>query len=472
VTATTAHALRRTRAAWPVSMLLGAIAIVDRLPAFTASRAIVFDDGQYGVSVVDMRHGYAPYSGVFSSQGPLHFPLLYLGDLFGFRTLNAPRVAPLLAGVSVTVGVWAIARRLGAADHVAAVAAILVATTGTMIWTTGQITGDGVAAGLVVWAVWAGLAYRDDPALGRALIVGLFVGTAIAVKPLIGAALMPIAWWMWEGRRRLDHGAFALATAVAVWFATALPWGLGRVWDQSIVYHTDKGPEHSKLFQLGKLATLLVERDGVLLAALALGLVATVVGASRTTARSRDITVVATWAGAVALVLVFEKAMFANHVATIIVPLVILFALRPPPLRWLAIASVVFVPVSVVSVRNILEPRAYTGIDQQLVNDLETLPPGFTAISDDPGYVWRAGLYTPRLMNDMSQMRIEQRLLTTADVVAAAGTPQNCAAVIWTPRFGAQLGGLRAGLRVEGYTLAREYAPGRELWLRPDCAMR
>ena len=78
---------------------LALVTVVLRLPSFLSSRHLVFDDGNYGVSVIDMRHGLAPYTGVFSAQGPLHFPLLYAGDLLGLRTINGPRVTPLLAGI-------------------------------------------------------------------------------------------------------------------------------------------------------------------------------------------------------------------------------------------------------------------------------------------------------------------------------------------------------------------------------------
>src|SRR5215467_10134522 len=110
---------------WPVG-LISLVAVVVRIPLFFAGRSIVFDDGQYGVSVVDMRHGLAPYTGVFSSQGPLHYPLLYVGDLLGFRTLDAPRVTPVHAGVAAAIGVWAIARRLGASPAVALVTGVLL----------------------------------------------------------------------------------------------------------------------------------------------------------------------------------------------------------------------------------------------------------------------------------------------------------------------------------------------------------
>lgn len=465
---------RLARSVWFSVLVLALVAVVIRLPLFFSGRSLVFDDGQYGVSVVDMRHGLAPYTGVFSSQGPLHFPLLYVGDLLGLRTLDAPRVTPLLAGIAATIGVWAIARRLGSSPGVAFVAGLLVATTGTMLWTTGQVTGDGPAVGVMVWAVWSAVYYRDRPSVRRAVLVGLLVGAAIAVKPLIGAALIPIAWWMWSRRRPRDIVIAAVA-AVVVWFATALPWGLHRVWAQSITYHTGKGPQYSKPFQLGKLTSLLALRDGILVAAVALGLIAIiVVGVQHLRTRNDDAVVIGVWLLAAALICVFEKALFANHIATVVIPLALLFAVRPPPLRWLAIGLVVLVPWAIYNLSDMLWPGGYHGNEAALVRDLKRLPSGARAISDDPAYVWRAGLSTPRLLNDVSKMRIDQGTLTTAGVVAAAREPETCAVVIWTFRFGALLHGLREGLTDAGYTRAREYAPFKELWLKapgadPSC---
>src|SRR4029079_19418152 len=144
-----ARSRARTPAAWFVAPLLVVLTVAARLPAFFSARSLVIDDGVYGVAVVDMRHGLAPYTGVFSAQGPLHFPLLYVGDLIGLRTLNGPRVTPLLAGIAATIAAWTIARRL-AGPTAGVIAGALVATSGSMIWTTGQVTGDGPASALAV----------------------------------------------------------------------------------------------------------------------------------------------------------------------------------------------------------------------------------------------------------------------------------------------------------------------------------
>ena len=179
-----AEAVRAHRRRGMCAAILVALTVALRLPAFLSTRHLVFDDGMYGVSVVDMRHGLAPYTGVFSAQGPLHFPLLYVGDLLGLRTINGPRVTPMLAGIAATIASWAIARRL-AGNTAGVIAGVLVATSGSMIWTTGQVTGDGPASGLAVLAVWAAVAYRDDPRLRRALLAGVAIGATLAVKPLL-----------------------------------------------------------------------------------------------------------------------------------------------------------------------------------------------------------------------------------------------------------------------------------------------
>jgi hypothetical protein len=417
----------------------------------------------YGASVVDMRHGLVPYRDLFSSQGPLHLPLLYLGDILGGHTVDAPRVTPLLAGVIASLATWASARRLGARPRGATIAGLLVATTGTMLWTTGQITGDGPAAALTALAVWCALLYRDDPRWWRAAGTGALFGAAIATKPIVIAAAVPITVWL-ASRGRRAHLAAAGGTAAGVWLASALPWGLGLVWQQSFAYHARAGPSYAWFGQAEKLATTLATRDAILVAALVLGLIAATRAGTRATSNTRLLGI---WGAGAALVLVFEKAMYANHVAVIVLPLALLVAVRPPPLPWLAAALVVLVPWEIANQANILWPRHLTGIDAQVVAQLEQLPRGAEAIADDPGLVWRAGLSTPAQMNDTTDMRVFQHSITTRTFAAAAAAPKTCAVVITPVGFGAQLPGVRAAIAAVGYRLAHAYGRDRELWLRP-----
>ena len=176
------------------------LALVIRLPMFFSPRHVLYDDGVYGATVLAMRHGARPFHEVFSPQGPLHLPVLYAGDLLGFRTLNAPRVAPVLAGIAVTLAVWAAARRLGASRSGAGLAGGLAATTGTMLWTTGPITGDGIAVAFAAIAAWLALTYRDRPTMVRAIATGLAMGAALTVKALVVPVALPVAWWLWSAR--------------------------------------------------------------------------------------------------------------------------------------------------------------------------------------------------------------------------------------------------------------------------------
>jgi hypothetical protein len=457
---------------WVAVAGLAAVTVLLRVGAFVSPRQMVIDDGVYGVSVIGMRHGLAPYRGVFSAQGPLHFPLLYVGDLLGLRTINAPRVTPVIAGVIAAVAVWAIARRLSN-ERVAVVAGLLVATTGTMIWTTGQVTGDGPATALAVCAVWAALAYRERPALARAVLTGVLMGAALAVKPLVIAAVIPVGWWLWK-HRRLDHLVTAVVVAGLTWLASALPWGLDLVWEQSVKFNTGAGPRFSHSSQLRKLWSTLTDRDMILVVAVALGLLATFLAARKLIARvpgggREDTLLVVAWTVAAMVLLVMEPAMYRNHLATIVPPLALLFALKPPPLRWFAIALIVTVPWSVVHLHDILWPGDYRGQEKQVVDALRALPAGAQAISDMPGFVWRAGMHTPRLMNDASAKRIAQKSLTTRSVADAAATTPNCAVVIWSARFGDTLPGLREALAREGYRQTLRFRENRELWVKEPC---
>ncbi len=344
-----------------------------------------------------------------------------------------------------------------------------------MLWTTGPVTGDGPAIAFAVGAVWAAVVYRDDGRLRTALLAGLAMGAALAVKPLLLAAAVPVGLWLWS-RRRPEHVAGAVAVACAVWLASALPWGLQRVWDQSIAYNAGAGPRPTKISQFRKLLSTAGDRDVIVVGAVILGIVAAILaarGASQPADsgghRRTDTAIVAAWLAASALVLVFENALFQNHVATIVPPLALLVAVRPPPLRWLAIALIVLVPYWAVHVQHILRPNGYRGDEARMVAALRALPDGAQVIHDDPGFVWRAGKYTPRLLNDTSIKRIDQGMLTTNVVARAAADPRVCAVVVWTPRFGKDLPGLPEALTDNGFHVAQTYPRDRALWLRPDC---
>jgi uncharacterized membrane protein (UPF0136 family) len=251
---------------------LGALAVVVRLPAYFASAHLHFDDGVYGVSALAMRDGARPFRDVFSPQGPLHLPLLRLFDLVGFETKNSPRLLPLAAGVVATVAAYFGARYLTDRAH-ARLVGVLVAFTGTMLWTTGPITGDGPATAFAFLAVLGGLAYRDDPTATRAVLTGLAMGAALCIKAVVVVTALPVGLLLLSHRRMrgLRDLGIAVGAAVGVGIVATLPFGFSKVWEQSVDYHRGAERLESMGAQLNKLVSTAFARDLPLLVAIAYG---------------------------------------------------------------------------------------------------------------------------------------------------------------------------------------------------------
>ena len=331
------------------------------------------------------------------------------------------------------------------------------------------MSGDGPAVAFAVCALWVAARHRDRPAMWGPPLAGAAFGAALAVKAIVFPFALPIGWLLW-GRRRFSPLVVAAAATIAVWFAAALPWGLARVWDQSIAFHFDKQANGSPVEQLDEIAAWLVQRDVLVVGALLLAAVAAVLLPRWRPSRAHDldVVVVAVWVVLTVLVLVFERLLLQLHLAALIPPLALLVALRPPPLRWLAIALVALVPLQALEISSLVWPRAYHGADAQLVSALRALPHDSLVISDVQGYVWQSGHSTPRMLNDNSTSRIDQHLVTTAKVAAGGALPKTCAVVIASYRFDQHLPGLRTSLARVGYT-RRVFARGKEVWTKRSC---
>ena len=141
--------------------------VLLRIPALVADRHLTFDDGVFGASAVAMRAGGLPFRDVFSSQGPLFLPLVWVADLLGFRTLNAPRLLSVLAGV-LLVGATYVAGRLVTDRAGALLAAGLVCTSASILWVTGPLAADGVALAFATTTIAFTIRWRDDDLGGRA----------------------------------------------------------------------------------------------------------------------------------------------------------------------------------------------------------------------------------------------------------------------------------------------------------------
>lgn len=456
--------------------VLLAVAVAVRLPALLASAHTTFDDGVFGASAVAMRAGGVPFRDVFSSQGPLFLPLVWLGDAVGFRTADSPRLVSLVAGLAL-VTVTYLAGRTVADRTGARLAAALVAGCASILWVTGPLAADGVALAFATGTVALLLRWRDDLTVRRAVWLGLGLSGAISVKALLAPVIVPVALALLAGRRLLPIVAGAV-TAIGTHLLLWLPWGPGDVWDQAYGYHLDVAGRRTPGANLAKLLSTLGDRDLPLLVALALALVAVVLarrGRSATSpalalqARLTDpSTLLGAWLGATLLVLLTEHPMWRPHVSQVVPPLALLAARHRPPARWLAVAAVLVLPYHLVRAWPVLHPDGYRAVEQQVEDGLRGLPPGARAISDDPGIVWRAGRLTPPDLVDASILRMQTGDLTPETITAAAAADGVCAVAVLRAEAWGSFPDLPARLEAAGYRVAVRGTGVERLYLR-DC---
>ncbi len=424
-------ALRPARFAhWHVdATVLAVVAVLIRLPAFFADRSLVFDDGVFASSALAMRAGEVPFRDVFSSQGPVFLPLLWVADLVGFRTMDAPRVLAVAAGVLLTVAVYSCARRITTRAN-ALLAAGLVTTSGSILWVTVPVNADGPSLALSVLAVAFALRYRDEPRLRTAVWMGLAAGGAVSIKALsvpavviagLDRAAVAPAGPRRRGRRpgiargRLRGGRAAVRHRPGVGPVVHVPPGLAP-------------GEHAHRRARRKILDTLWDRDLLVVLALVLAGIAFVVRfvlrRRAGNAGDRSLLVVVAglvlWIVLVFALLVWEPAMWRAHIAHLVPPLALLAALRPAPWSVLAVAGLVAAPFFVSNNRSILWPDGYTGPEAALVHHLERFPADALVISDDPGWVWRSGHRPPGAFADTSYQRIDDGEITKASLVKAA----------------------------------------------------
>jgi hypothetical protein len=449
---------------------LGVAAVVLRLPAFFSQQPVHPDDGFYGAAVVAMRDGGVPYREVFSSQGPLHLPLLYVGDLLGLRTFDAPRVTPVIAGVAATLLTYLIGRRLTTRAG-ALLAAIVVATSGSVLFVTSGITSDGPTLAFALGAFFAALRYRERPSVGRIVAVALLLDGAVLVKPALGflAGLASIYLALRVGRvRELVIGA---ASAIVAALVVAAPFGLGRVWDQTVAYQLGSHREQSMLLNARKIVTTMWDRDPILLALALLTVAAAIWMPRRRDGDDRDPErALWLWTVVSLLFLVAEPALWRNHLSSVIAPLALVIALRPPPWRWVVIAAIVVVPLQASHLRGFFWPSPYRGVTAQAHDALESLPPGAWALSDDVGLLWRAHTRPTDDLVDTSIKRQEQGDVDGPHVAEEATNPHVCAVLVWSHKYWGSFEDLPGLLAREGYQPTQRFpgqAGDRVLYTRP-----
>lgn len=462
------------------------ITVVLRIPSLLASRHLTFDDGVFGASAAAMRAGGVPFRQVFSSQGPLFLPLVWIGDQLGLHTQNGPRLTTVLSGVALVIVIYLAGREV--TDRTGAVVAGgLVAVTGSSLAVTGSLAADGPAMALASAAVLVALRYRREPTLVRALVMGLLLGAGLCVKALVLPAAVPIGLILVFGRRPL-HWLAAVASAVTVGVVSSLAFGFADVWNQSITYHLNSPGGADQMANLVKVVNTLVTRDPLVLVLGAVAIVAALLrrrsgeparpGPEGDPAREGEArrppvpVLLGLWALAMFAMLVAEHPLWRPHVSELVPPLALLIGVYRPSRRPLLITAAVVLPISLVFAWGALAPLGYRGDEAQVVAQLEALPADALAISDEPGQVWRSGHLTPDWLVDTSVLRTESDRpslwITTGTVMDDAARPEVCALVAWTPRF-RDMPGLDGQLVDAGFHVEARYHLDRRLYLKDDC---
>jgi hypothetical protein len=468
-------------------LALAAATVLLRLPALLADRHLTFDDGVFGASAVAMRHGGQPFRDVFSSQGPLFLPLVWLGDLVGLRQLDSPRTLAVLAGLALVSAVYLAGRSV--TDRIGALlAAGLTTASASILWVTGPLAADGVAVALGTVTILLLLRWRDDLTTRRAVLLGVAIGATVSVKALAGTVILPVAVVLLV-QRRLAPIVAGAATSIAVHLALWLPWGPGNVWDQSYDYHLDVAGDRTPLANLGKTLSTLGDRDLPVVVAAALALAGVLWATHRARPEREPVderaqerppsstgsrwvgpdALLLLWLGAGVLVLAAEHPMWRPHVSQLVPPLALLAARHRPDWRVLALAAIAVVPYHAVHAWEVLHPQPYRGGTAQVVAALRELPEGALAISDDPGVVWRAGRRTTDDLVDTSILRIETGRMTGRSVAEAAAAPEVCAVAVRSRERWGSFADLPERLEAAGYEVVLEDDLGRVLYRR-DCS--
>lgn len=479
---------------------LAGASLALRLPSLLAGRHLSYHEGVFALSAVAMRHGATPFRDLPSPQGPLFLALVWLGDLGGLRSMDAPRLVAVVSGMVATACAFLVGRKISTPTG-GVLTAILVGASGSFLWVSGPLASDGTAIALALAALVV-VTHSDSHRLDRAapIVAGVLLACAVAVKALIAPAVVPVVGVIALRRDRRALAAFAAAlvgTSSVLW----LPFGLARSWDQSVTYHMDSPRLLPVGTVVGDALQLLRDRDPMLLACLAAAVGATTIviaraaGARRSAAtvlaewrvespRDAMAALLATWAALELILLLAEPAFYTHHTAMLVAPLALLAVVIAPRSALLAIAllSLSFFPWQFDgSVRPLLTPGRYQGPEAAALHDLEALEPGARVITDEPGLVWRAGLSTLPAAVDIADKAIDQGRITTAMVLGWTRETDVCAVLVWDRSLATQLPGLSAALTREGFVIAGHYglvdqgdvddAPTqlRTLWVKAAC---
>lgn len=413
---------------------IGAVALAIRLPTMLSSRHLGYDEGVYGASVDLMAAGFVPYRDFFSSQGPVYLPILRALDLTGVGGFRAPRLAILIAAVAIAGAVFVMVRRDGD-DTRAWAAASLVATSGLMLLAVTPLHSVGIATAFGMWALV--LATGPSSTVRTVALSGVLAALAIATKSLLAVpvALATLAVVTMRGGAAMA-GLFAVCGA-ATGLLVSLPFGPAEVWDQYVVFHTEKTASHSAWANLTDLAGLLLHEELPLVVAVTVGIVVALVARRPIVGSQMPAWLLVGWlAVAIAVVAVPQPLIggFERFAVVLVPPAALLAARLPIPTPVLLAVAIVALPFQwfVQDAHVVHRP---SGEMEQVIEAIAASGTEAHTVADDPGIVWIAGGLSHPDTVDSSFARINTGRVTSELVSNAAEDPTTCAYLSWSTRF-------------------------------------
>ena len=418
---------------WYVAVL-AVMAGAIRIPMWASSTHITFDEGVFLASTDLATSGFTQYRDFFASQGPLFIPLLQLGDLLGFGDPRGARSIMVISGMAIAVATYFILITF-ASKRSSFLLAALVATSGTTLFASGPVQSEGAALAFALAALAVTLHRQDRTG---AVVAGLMVGSAVAIKSLHITPTVLMVAIVLAYRRDWLNLAYTALVALTLALATALFYGVERVFDQYVLFHLAKDNSVNLLDNLGNALRFLVDFDLPLL----ILAVATLILLWRAPERSKippdgvPSWLPMAWMSSSLLVIIGFTQIdpgFIRVVTFLVPPLVLLVAhnLHMPVriLSGVVALSVVF-QVATLELTPEPDPATLAAVETlQLLGDEEMV------VSDDPGLLWSARRLSHPATVDPSYARFQTGYLTPETVTRALTDPRTCAFTSTSERF-------------------------------------
>lgn len=429
---------------WPIeALVLGAILVVAafmRLVRLSGTSGDL-DEGIRGIQLLLMSAGYRPMQEIYSSQGPLLLDMLYpFYRLFG-ETLGAARLAVGVYSLFGILGVYAAARVIGGPVG-GTVAALLLLLSPNYLRNSRQALAEVPALAPAILAVAAAFEYQRSGRRVWLVISGLLLGTALLVKPIVAAVVVPVALAALLGPRISIRPVFLVGiVTLAVVAGIVLMTGFSTVMDQMVDYRLKSraasGWSWSENWKV--IRGTLVARDQLGLFALGgAGALLTVL------LRTRFSLPLLGWIVATAGLIAWYAPLFPKHVVIAIPPLVVaagagaglvwqalrerhvlgmiggLVLTAPILLYAWSLPTIATLDVGFMNLDQGFEGQRFARTADIAATIAAVTQKGDFIVTDEPEQAFHANRLVPPNLADPSTSRVRARELTGEAVVTAA----------------------------------------------------